>query len=101
VTVPPAGLIEVATDNTFSPTRLTAPAGQPVTLTLLNQGSATHNWHLLGQQDADGEDIKTRLVPPGESDTITFSISEAGSYAFQDDVHPTEQRGILVITRPQ
>ena len=72
-------------------------AGQPVELTLTNNGQAIHNWHLLNVKDKDGKDILTPLVNPGQSATIDFTIATPGAYHFQCDVHPTEMTGTLVV----
>lgn len=86
---------EVTTDNKFSLTNITVPAGQPVTLTLRNDGQAIHNWHVLDVKSADGKDIKTELTPGGQTATVTFTINQPGQYKFQCDVHPTEMIGTI------
>lgn len=90
-------LTEVTTDNKFSQTRFTVPAGQSVTLTLANKGSAVHNWHLSGQKDASGNDIKTPLLEAGKTATLTFTIAKAGTYNLLCDVHPSEMKGQLIV----
>src|SRR4051812_35245166 len=54
-------ITEITTDNKFSETKLTVKAGQPISLTVKNNGAAVHNWDLLNQKDANGKDIKTDL----------------------------------------
>jgi plastocyanin len=88
----------IATDNKYSETKLTAKAGQPISLTLKNNGSAIHNWDLLDQKDANGKDIKTSLLDAGKSETITFTIAKAGTYNFHCDVHPDDMKGTLTIS---
>jgi plastocyanin len=87
----------VTTDNKFSKTTINVPAGQSVTLTVTNNGLAIHNWHLLNAKDASGKDIATDLTQPGQKNTVTFTLSSAGSYKFQCDVHPTEMIGELKV----
>jgi plastocyanin len=91
------GLNEDATDNKFSSTSLTAKAGTAATLTLQNKGSNPHNWHLLDVKNADGSDIKTKILNPGETDSIQFTIDKPGTYNFQCDVHPAEMKGTLTV----
>lgn len=91
-------LTEVATDNKFSETSLTAKANTPITLTLRNEGQTVHNWHLLDVKDADGKTIATRLLEPGQSESIAFTITQPGTYHFQCDAHPQEMQGTLTIT---
>jgi plastocyanin len=88
---------ETMTDNKFSATAVTVKANQPVTITAPNKGAAVHNWNLIGQKDASGKDIKTALLDPGKSESITFTISKPGTYNFQCDVHPTEMKGTLTV----
>ncbi len=94
----PAGaIVIVATDNKFDKTELTVQANQPVTLTLENRGQAVHNWHVLNVKDKDGKEIATNLLTGGQSQTITFVITQTGTFDYQCDVHPTEMRGKLTV----
>jgi uncharacterized cupredoxin-like copper-binding protein len=88
----------IATDNKYSQPDLTAKANQDITLTLTNQGQAIHNWHVLGVKDKDGKDIATKLLNPGQSDTIDFVITQPGKYKVQCDAHPADMTGSLTIT---
>lgn len=85
------------TDNKFSATQLSAQAGKPITLTLTNKGQAIHNFSVVGQKDANGNDIKTALLNPGQTQAITFTLAKPGTYKFQCDVHPTEMTGTLAV----
>ncbi len=91
------GLSEITTDDKFSQTSLSADKGVSVGMTVQNKGAALHNWHVLNVKGSKGEDIKTELVPGGQSSTITFQIDTPGTYDFQCDVHPTEMKGKLTI----
>jgi plastocyanin len=88
---------EVTTDNKFSRTTINVPAGQSVTLNLSNNGLAIHNWHVLNVKDASGKDITTELTQPSQKSSVTFTLSTAGTYKFQCDVHPTEMTGDLKV----
>ncbi len=90
-------LTEIATDNKYSQTQFTVKADQDIALTLKNQGSAVHNWHLLDAMDVNGKEIKGALLDPGKSETIDFVISKPGTYHFQCDVHPADMKGTLVV----
>lgn len=87
----------VATDNKFNMTRMGVPAGQEVTLAFDNRGAALHNWHVQGVKGTNGQDVTTKLLPGGQSETIRFTIATAGSYTFICDVHPTDMKGTLVV----
>ena len=84
----PASLSIVATDFAFTPADVTVPAGQEVSLTLINDGSVEHEWVLMeaGYQitqpfDADDEPhvYWEGEVDAGETATFTFTApSEPG-----------------------
>jgi len=76
---------------------MTIPAGQPVTVTLNNRGQAIHNWHVLNLKDREGKDITTKLLSGGQSETITFTVTQTGTFEFLCDVHPVEMRGTLFV----
>ncbi len=99
---PSTTLTEDATDNAFSATSFTVPAGQPVTLTFNNKGSATHNWHVTDAKGANDQDVTTGATGTngGQSTTITFTINTAGTYHFQCDFHPTQMLGVLFVVPP-
>lgn len=97
---PSTSLSETTTDDKFSQTIFTVPAGQRVTITLQNKGQAIHNWHALGVNDASNKPVMTALTNPGQTSTFTFSIAQAGQYKFQCDVHPTEMIGTLFVVAP-
>lgn len=94
-TPPPAttSITMIATDNKFDQTALTVPANQTITLRLENRGQAIHDWTVT----ISGREIRTRLLSGGQSDTITFTATQTGSYEFKCSVHPTEMRGILFV----
>ncbi len=86
-----------ATDNKFSLTEITIPVNTEITFTLDNKGQALHNWHVLNVKDKDGKDITTNLLPGGQSQTITFVVTQTGTFDYQCDVHPVEMRGKLTV----
>jgi plastocyanin len=90
-------LTEVATDNKFAQTAYVLDAGASYTLTLVNEGQAIHNWHILNAKGSDGKEITSRLVDPGKSDRLTFSLSKPGTYRFLCDVHPDEMKGTITV----
>lgn len=94
-TPPPSStsLAITATDNKYDTNAFAVPANQSVTLRMNNTGAATHDWTTT----VDGREIKTQLLPGGQSDTITFTISQTGAFEFKCSVHPTEMKGILFV----
>ena len=93
----PGTIVSIATDNRFSSNQLTANANEQTSLTLRNEGTQLHNLRVQNVKDANGQDIVTRLMPGGQSETIQFTIAQAGSYPFLCDVHPVEMRGTLAV----
>ncbi len=92
---------EVATDNVFSIKDFTVPVNTPVTLTLDNKGAALHNWKVQGVNGADGNPITTKLLQGGQSETITFTIAQTGTFNFLCEVHPADMVGkITVVDAP-
>ncbi len=74
----------------FEPKTFTVPAGQEITLELVNKGAIEHNFVILKKgvtaegnfdHNANLEDIlfEARL-DPGKSGTFTFTIAETGEY---------------------
>jgi uncharacterized cupredoxin-like copper-binding protein len=70
----------IGEDIHFSTTELTVTVGQPVTLTLINEGALVHSLLIdeLGVVIAD--------VQPGEQGTATFTTETSGSFSFYCDV---------------
>jgi len=93
----PGTIVAVATDNKFIPTEYTANANEPTKLTLENDGSAIHNFHVLNVTGADGKPVQTPLLPGGQTETVEFTISQPGTYDVQCDVHPVEMRAKLTV----
>lgn len=92
--VPGAAAVEVvATDLQFDPTTVTITAGDPVNLTLVNDGRALHDLTIpaLGfRLDAD----------PGEQASGSLTVDEPGTYAFECTVPghaDAGMRGTLVV----
>ena len=94
---PAMWLTQVATDNAFSLSSFSVPAGADIWITLHNDGQALHNWRVLDAKHPDGSDIGTKLLPAGQNHTIGFVISQPGTYTFLCDVHPVDMRGTLVV----
>ncbi|HXG41863.1 MAG TPA: cupredoxin domain-containing protein [Dehalococcoidia bacterium] len=63
-----------ALDFSFSPSRISAQAGQPLTVTVRNDGQAPHTFTI--------QDLNVDItVQPGQSMTVTFT-PRAASYTF-------------------
>ncbi len=95
---PPSGqVIDVSMgDNFFRANELTISAGQPVTISLKNDGSFVHNLRIAG---ADGrydtsDDLvsEPRVTKSGDEGNLTVNL-ERGLYVFRCDFHPIEMVG--------
>lgn len=64
----------------FSPTILTGPAGQEITLTVTNVGQALHNFS-LPDQDVDVD------VQPGQETEVTVTLPSSGALTFECKYH--------------
>ncbi len=97
--VPAGGEQVVATDNKFDKKTLNAKAGEELSVTLTNNGKAKHNIHFLDKKGGatlvDG--AQGKIIDGGQSDTISFTVADAGTYYFVCDLHPTEMFGDLVV----
>jgi plastocyanin len=92
---PSTQLTLTAKNIAFSTTKLEVPAGKDVTITYENQDNAVpHNLHI--QAGAAG-DFKTEIVAGPTQQTLTFNISQPGTYTFVCDVHPAQMTGTLVV----
>jgi plastocyanin len=70
-------------DYRFTPDTIEVVAGQPVTLTLANEDGITpHNFTL---NDAAAGLAVSANIPAGETRSVTFTPTAAGSYAFHCD----------------
>jgi nitrite reductase (NO-forming) len=62
----------------FEPNVITVRAGQPVELTLTNDGSSDHDFTL---SEGVAEPVKI-VVKGGQSATATFTLDQPGTYSF-------------------
>jgi len=89
-TTPPQQITVTATEMAFSPTTLEAKVGQPITLTLRNNGVLEHNW-----QAQIGNDTIVVAVQPKQSASRTFTPQTAGTYKVVCTVPGHEQAGMV------
>jgi plastocyanin len=89
----------VATDNKFDKKELKAKAGQEFSVTLTNKGKAKHNIHFLDKKGGTTlvEGAQGKIIDGGQSDTISFTVPNPGTYYFLCDLHPTEMFGDFIV----
>ncbi len=100
---PPGAQEVVVTMAGYSPARLTAKAGEDLTVTFVNTDSRFHTdgggWHQF-RAEALNVDVK---IPPSSQQTITLRNLQAGTYEFYCDVccggkENPAMRGVLEVT---
>jgi uncharacterized cupredoxin-like copper-binding protein len=84
-----------ASEMKYDPNTWTVKAGQPVTVTVKNGGTVTHDWIVRGQED------QTKVeVQPGQTQTKTFTIANAGTlqvYCSQPGHEAAGMKGTLTV----
>jgi plastocyanin len=67
-------------DFDYAPAEITAQVGQAITLNVTNNGQAPHTFTITGVTDSG-------TISPGQSKTVTFTPSAAGSLQFFCTIH--------------
>lgn len=62
------------TEYSFTPKEVRVTAGQPVTLTLNNQGADSHNLVI------DAFNVKSQTIPAGQKGQVVFTPNQKGSF---------------------
>lgn len=87
-------------DGNQNPT-LQVTAGETLTLTLDNLGTAIHNLRIDGgdgEYDTDDDFVSSPdLVMSGEEATIEFSFDSPGTFIYRCDFHPTDMLGTVEV----
>ena len=88
-------------DNFFEQNNLSTPLGEAVTITIANNGDATHNMVIAGpdgqfdtEDDAVSDPDSIRGSGSGE---LTFLPQIAGAYTFRCDFHANEMGGQITV----
>lgn len=121
--MPVAELSLAATDIAYDKTRLEVMAGQPVKLTLRNEGALEHDFSIMevphtgevmaeeGEHGMGGHDMSNMAIDPeihvappvGESLSVEFTPSTPGEYEYLCTVAGHKEAGmvgILVVKAP-
>ena len=120
--MPQAQLSLTATDIAYDMNRLEAKVGQPVVVTLHNEGALVHDFSIMEMPHAGevmaeegeggmGHDMSNMTMEPeihvaspvGESLTVEFTPTQAGEYEFFCTVAGHKEAGMvgtLVVTAP-
>lgn len=88
-------IILVAQNITFDQDILTVPVGEEVTVTYEHLDSGvSHNLHVIVSSERN---FSTVITSGPVTQTLTFTINEAGTYTFQCDMHPDVMNGTLTV----
>lgn len=79
-------------DGTFEPTRLEVPAGQ-FKIVLVNKSTKAVEFESLPLR-------KEKVLGPGVTSFIVFTLSRPGEYPFFDDFHPQVKGTLVVLPKP-
>jgi plastocyanin len=85
----------LAQNVAFDLTKLNVQAGEQITITFENRDAGIrHNLLINGPSGRIATDVEAGPV----TQTLTFTIDEAGSYRFLCEVHPSVMVGELVVS---
>jgi nitrite reductase (NO-forming) len=76
-------------DFSFTPTTLTVPSGQDVTIALTNDGAVEHSFTL--DDDSVGQDVEA-----GESATVTINVTDG--IGWHCEYHPDQMKGTITVS---
>lgn len=77
------------TEFAFAPNTLTVAAGDTVKVTFTNNGTYPHNFTI------DALNVKGKTISPGQSDTVTFAATKAGTYQYYCSVPGHKDKGMI------
>ncbi len=78
----------VAKEFSYTPSKITVRAGQPVQLVLDNKGVIEHDFVV------DKFKVKTGTVQPGKTGTVTFTPNAKGTFEFYCSVPGHKEAGM-------
>ena len=91
------GVAELSADDLeFDAATITAPAGQPFTVTFTNLDSVPHNFSVYVEEGGDVIAEGT-IINEGETDEVEIEGLSAGEYFFVCDLHAGEMTGTIVV----
>jgi plastocyanin len=83
-------VIEIRFDNhRFAPQTLTVPAGQPLTIKVVNSSKETIEFESFKLN-------REKAIEPGETITVRLPALSLGSYDFYDDFHQDVPQGSII-----
>lgn len=102
-TPPPSDGIAISMgDNFFDPEEVTLSGGEAVTFSLTNDGAATHNMRVAGEDNEYNTDDDAvsdpEVMTGGVVGTLEWTVpASPGTYDFRCDFHPVEMVGTITV----
>lgn len=93
----PIEITVVAKDVAFNTAEITVKAGQEVTLIMDNQDLSSDEGHNIHVR-TNTADFFTGIHTAPNTEEITFTIAEPGTYTFFCDTHSTTMLGAFIVT---
>jgi YHS domain-containing protein/plastocyanin len=88
-------------DVSFSPSTISAKAGDVIELVITNTGTISHNLRVSGPDrkygNSDDFESEPFAIGPGETGRAVVKIESRGTYPFRCDFHPAAETGTLVL----
>jgi len=99
----PAASFSIDVDDvSFSPSTISAKAGDVIELVVTNTGTISHNLRVSGPDRKYGtsDDFESEpfAIGPGETGRTVVKIESPGTYPFRCDFHPVVETGTLVLS---
>ncbi len=90
------GAVEITAENLeFSANTIEATAGEPFTITLVNNDTAPHNISIYAEEGGEVI-VEGAVINQGETVEVQVDALAAGEYYFLCDIHP-EMNGAVVV----
>ena len=83
-----------ATEFSFSPNAYTAKVGEKLTFKVTNKGTVDHTFVVMSS-DGSGKELAKIQMKPGETQTLDFTPSTAGTYPVECDLPGHKEAGMV------
>lgn len=92
-TAPATAVTLTLKDHVFTPAAVTVPAGQKITVTVINKDKSA--------EEFESHDLKVeKIVTPGGKITVTIGPLKPGTYSFVGEFHAKTAKGTVTAVAP-
>jgi len=95
----PSPKLEEKIQPHYSPADVQVPLNETTTIEISNEGSAIHTFRIAGadgEWNTDDDVVTADFITDGDSASVEFTPTLAGTYTFRCDVHWDVQGGVIV-----